>query len=65
MGTWIFECLDSKDWVLGEYREKVKRDVGFLHKKWFTKSENQILGALRASNWLFMVVDVLMAMAIL
>ena len=36
-----------------------------VHKNWERKSVNRFLGALRASNWLFMVVGVLMAMAIL
>ena len=35
------------------------------HKNWERKSINRFLGALRASNWLFMVVGVLMAMTIL
>ncbi|KAG5384100.1 hypothetical protein IGI04_035570 [Brassica rapa subsp. trilocularis] len=34
-------------------------------EKWKKKKGNSILGALRASNWLFMVVRVLMTMAIL
>ena len=36
-----------------------------VHKNWERKSVNRFLGALRASNWLFMVVGVLMAMTIL
>ena len=36
-----------------------------VHKNWERKSVNRFLGALRVSNWLFMVVDVLMAIAIL
>ena len=36
-----------------------------VHKNWERKSVNQFLGALRASNWLFMVVGVLMTMTIL
>ena len=36
-----------------------------LHKNWERMSVNRFLCALRASNWLFMVVGVLMAMAIL
>ena len=36
-----------------------------VHKDWERKSVNRFLGALRVSNWLFMVVGVLMAMTIL
>ena len=36
-----------------------------VHKNWLRKSVNRFLGTLRASNWLFMVVGVFMAMAIL
>ena len=36
-----------------------------VHKNWETKSVNRFLGALRASNWLFIVVGVSMAIAIL
>ena len=36
-----------------------------VHKNWERKSVNQFLGTLRALNWLFMVVGVLMAMTIL
>ena len=36
-----------------------------VHKNWERNSVNRFLGALRASNWLFMVVGVLMAMTIL
>ena len=36
-----------------------------VHKDWERKSVNRFVGTLRASNWLFMVVGVLMAMTIL
>ena len=36
-----------------------------VHKNWERNSVNRFLGALKASNWLFMVVGVLTAMAIL
>ena len=36
-----------------------------VHKNWERKSVNRFLGALKVSNWMFIVVDVLMAMTIL
>ncbi|WZZ58858.1 hypothetical protein YC2023_058965 [Brassica napus] len=39
--------------------------VVFSSQEWKKKKGKLILGALRASNWLFMVVVVLMTMAIL
>ncbi|KAG5398021.1 hypothetical protein IGI04_019835 [Brassica rapa subsp. trilocularis] len=42
-----------------------ERYVVFSSQKWKKKKGKSILGALRASNWLFMVVVVLMTMAIL
>ncbi|KAL0787025.1 hypothetical protein Bca101_003271 [Brassica carinata] len=39
--------------------------VVFSSQEWKKKKGKSILGALRASNWLFMVVVVLMTMAIL
>ena len=43
----------------------MKEMLFLVHKNWEWKSVNRFLGALRASNWLFMVVGVLMAIAIL
>ncbi|CAG7895493.1 unnamed protein product [Brassica rapa] len=42
-----------------------ERYVVFRSQEWKKKKGKSILGALRASNWLFMVVVVLMTMAIL
>ncbi|KAL0744988.1 hypothetical protein Bca101_100830 [Brassica carinata] len=42
-----------------------ERYVVFSSEEWKKKKGKSILGALRASNWLFMVVVVLMTMAIL
>ncbi|CAG7885781.1 hypothetical protein Bca4012_088917 [Brassica carinata] len=42
-----------------------ERYVVFSSQEWKKKKGKSILGALRASNWLFMVVVVLMTMAIL
>ncbi|WZZ50093.1 hypothetical protein YC2023_050200 [Brassica napus] len=42
-----------------------ERYVVFSSQERKKKKGNSILGALRASNWLFMVVGVLMTMAIL
>ncbi|WZZ43570.1 hypothetical protein YC2023_039829 [Brassica napus] len=42
-----------------------ERYVAFSSQEWKKKKGKSILGALRASNWLFMVVVVLMTMAIL
>ncbi|WZZ25277.1 hypothetical protein YC2023_008678 [Brassica napus] len=42
-----------------------ERYVVFSSQEWKKKKGNSILGALRASNWLFMVVGVLMTMTIL
>ena len=50
---------------MDEYGEKVKDILFLVHKNWERKNVNRILAALRASNWLFMVVSVLMAMVIL
>ena len=50
---------------LDEYGEKVKEMLFLVHTNWERKSVNRFLGALKASNWLFMVVGVLMAMTIL
>ena len=36
-----------------------------VHKNWIRKSVNRFLGTLKASNWLFMVVGILMAMTLL
>ena len=51
--------------VLDEYGEKVKEMLFLVHKNWERKSVNWFLSALRVSNWLFMVLGVLMAMTIL
>ena len=45
--------------------ERVKEMLFLVHKNWEIKSVNRFLGALRASNWLFMVVGVLMTMSTL
>ena len=50
---------------MDEYGEKVKEMLFLVHKNWERNSVNRFLGALRASNWLFMVVGVLMTMTIL
>ncbi|KAL0825267.1 hypothetical protein Bca101_048944 [Brassica carinata] len=42
-----------------------ERYVVFSSQEWKKKKGKSILGALRASNWLFMVVVVLMTMTIL
>ncbi|WZZ66260.1 hypothetical protein YC2023_077630 [Brassica napus] len=42
-----------------------ERYVVFSSQEWKKKKGNSILGALRASNWLFMVVGVLMTMRLL
>ncbi|KAL0746749.1 hypothetical protein Bca101_028751 [Brassica carinata] len=42
-----------------------ERYVVFSSQEWKKKKSKSILGALRASNWLFMVVVVLMTMIIL
>ena len=66
MALWTIKILESKSWVfLDEYGEKVKEMLFLVHKNWERKSVNRFLGALRASNWLFMVVGILMAMTIL
>ena len=44
---------------------KWKRCCFLVHTNWERKSVNRFLGALKASNWLLMVVGVLMAMTIL
>ncbi|KAG5395070.1 hypothetical protein IGI04_025033, partial [Brassica rapa subsp. trilocularis] len=46
------------------WRESERYDV-FSSQEWKKKKDKSILGALRASNWLFMVVVVLMTMTIL
>ncbi|WZY86782.1 hypothetical protein YC2023_033166 [Brassica napus] len=57
--------VESKFWVfLAHCGEKV-RYVVFSSQEWKKNKGNSILGALRASNWLFMVVWVLMTIAIL
>ena len=44
---------------------EIERYVVFSSQEWKKKKGKSILGALRASNWLFVVVVVLMTMAIL
>ena len=66
MVLWTLKNLESKSWgFLDEYREKVKEMLFLVHKKWDRRSKNRFLCALRASNWLYMVVCVLIEMTIL
>ena len=66
MALWTIKFLESKSWVFFRWIWRESKEMLFLvHKNWERKSVNRFLGALRASNWLFMVVGVLMIMAIL
>ncbi|KAL0660408.1 hypothetical protein Bca4012_080993 [Brassica carinata] len=57
--------LESKSWVFSSLWRESERYVVFSSQEWKKKKGKSILGALRVSNWLFMVVVVLMTMAIL
>ena len=66
MALWTIKNLESKSWFFfDEYGEKLKEMLFLVHKNWERKSVNRFLGAIRDSNWLFMVVGILMAMAML
>ncbi|KAG5391405.1 hypothetical protein IGI04_021368, partial [Brassica rapa subsp. trilocularis] len=67
----FYDSMNHKNFrikILGFFNSlwrESERYVVFSSQEWKKKKSKSILGALRASNWLFMVVVVLMTMAIL